>query len=210
MLLKIKSMDLTRKKHWEKVYETKQPNEVSWTQEIPKTSLDFIHSFNCPKTAKIIDIGGGDSKLVDCLIAEGYQNVTVLDISEKALERAKERLGEKAEQVTWIASDIENFEPKEKYDIWHDRAAFHFLTTKEQITKYLSIAKKAITGFLTIGTFSENGPKKCSGLDIKQYSENDLQSVLKDGFEKIKCITENHITPFNTTQNFLFCSFKHN
>jgi hypothetical protein len=202
-------MDITRKNHWEKVYETKQPNEVSWTQNVPKTSLDFIHSFNCPKTAKIIDVGGGDSKLVDCLLEEGYQNITVLDISEKALERAKKRLGEKAKQVTWIASDIVNFEPKEKYDIWHDRATFHFLTSKEQITKYLIIAKKAITGFLTIGTFSEKGPEKCSGLPIKQYSENDLQSVLNDGFEKIKCITENHITPFKTSQNFLFCSFKH-
>ncbi len=203
-------MNSTAKKHWETVYETKQPNEVSWTQEIPKTSLDFIHSFNCPKTAKIIDVGGGDSKLVDCLLDEGYQNITVLDISEKALERAQKRLGEKAKLVTWIASDIENFEPKEKYDIWHDRATFHFLTTKNQVTKYLLIAKKAITGFLTIGTFSENGPKKCSGLEIKQYSENELQTVLNDGFQKIKCITENHITPFNTSQNFLFCSFKHN
>lgn len=203
-------MENTNKNHWETVYETKQPNQVSWTQEVPKTSLDFIHSFNCPKNAKIIDVGGGDSKLVDCLLEEGYQNITVLDISEKALERAKSRLGEKANQVTWIASDIENFEPKEKYDIWHDRATFHFLTKKEQVTKYLSIAKKAINGFLTIGTFSDNGPEKCSGLQIKQYSENDLQSVLKDGFEKIKCITEDHLTPFNTKQNFLFCSFKLN
>jgi len=203
-------MNTSTKKHWETVYETKQPNEVSWTQEVPLTSLDFIRNFNCQKDAKIIDVGGGDSKLVDYLLEEGYKNITVLDISEKALERTKKRLGEKAEQVTWIASAIENFEPKEKYDIWHDRATFHFLTTKNQITNYLSIAKKTVTSFLTIGTFSEDGPKKCSGLDIKQYSENELQVALNTGFEKIKCITENHITPFNTTQNFIFCSFKPN
>lgn len=197
-----------RKEHWEKVYETKQPNEVSWTQEMPKTSLDFIHSYNLPKTASIIDVGGGDSKLVDYLLDEGYENVTVLDISDKALERAKARLGEKAAKVRWVASDITEFKPATTYDVWHDRATFHFLTTHEQIAKYLDIAKGAIRGYLTIGTFSENGPKKCSGLEIKQYTETQLQSELADGFQKIRCITEDHITPFNTAQNFLFCSFK--
>jgi SAM-dependent methyltransferase len=197
-----------KKQHWNIVYSTKQPNEVSWTQDMPTTSLNFIHSYNLPKTAKIIDIGGGDSKLVDFLLDEGYENITVLDISEKALERAKARLGEKSKVVEWVVSDITEFQANTTYDVWHDRATFHFLTSNEQIVKYLDTAKKAIQGYLTIGTFSENGPKKCSGLEIKQYTEPQLQDQLADGFDKIRCITEDHITPFNTKQNFLFCSFK--
>ncbi len=198
----------TKKEHWDTVYATKQPNEVSWTQEVPETSLNFIHSFNLPKTASIIDVGGGDSKLVDYLLEEGYENITVLDISEKALEKAKARLGSKSNKVNWVASDITEFQPGTTYDVWHDRATFHFLTTDEQIVKYLDIARKAINGYLAIGTFSENGPKKCSGLEIKQYNEPQLQEQLANGFQKIRCITEDHITPFNTAQNFLFCSFK--
>ena len=197
-----------KKQYWNTVYETKQPNEVSWTQQIPKASLDFIHSFNLPKTASIIDVGGGDSKLVDYLLDECYEDITVLDISDMALARAKERLGERSRKVKWIASDITEFQPETTYNVWHDRATFHFLTTQEQITKYLATARKAISGYLTIGTFSENGPKKCSGLEIKQYNETELQHQLENGFKKIRCITEDHVTPFNTTQNFLFCSFK--
>mgnify|MGYP003636882197 FL=1 len=201
-------MNLDRKKHWETVYETKNPDQVSWTQESPKTSLDFIHSFGLQKTAKIIDIGGGDSKLVDYLLDEGFENITVLDISAKSLEKAKTRLGEKANKVNWIVCDITEFEPNMTFDVWHDRATFHFLTTTEQISKYIKTAKKSVNGYMTIGTFSKNGPEKCSGLEIKQYNEDELTLQLKNGFNKIKCVTEDHVTPFNTTQNFLFCSFK--
>ncbi len=198
----------TRKEHWEKVYATRQRNEVSWTQELPETSLNFIHSFNLPKKASIIDIGGGDSKLVDYLLSEGFENITVLDISEKALEKAKQRLGEKAARVKWIVSDVVEFHPPIAYDCWHDRATFHFLTTPEEIKTYLATARKAVKGFVAIGTFSDKGPKKCSGLDVHQYCEEELQQQLTDGFEKIECVTEDHRTPFNTLQNFLFCSFK--
>ena len=201
-------MTLDKKKHWETVYKTKNSDQVSWTQETPKTSLAFINSFGLKKNAKIIDIGGGDSKLVDYLLDEGFENITVLDISAKSLEKAKNRLGEKAIKVDWIVSDITEFEPNMTYDIWHDRATFHFLTTTEQIKKYMKIARKSVTGFLTIGTFSQNGPEKCSGLEIKQYNEEELTSELKNGFDKIKCVTEDHLTPFGTNQNFLFCSFK--
>jgi SAM-dependent methyltransferase len=201
-------MQTPEKNHWEAVYETKTPKQVSWTQEIPKTSLDLIHSFGLKKTAKIIDVGGGDSKLVDCLLNEGFENITVLDISAKALEKAKNRVGKKAKNVTWVVSDITEYAPETTFDVWHDRATFHFLTTAEQVAKYMNTARKAVNGYLTIGTFSENGPTKCSGLDIKQYSEEALTAELKNGFEKIRCMTENHITPFQTTQNFLFCSFK--
>ncbi|MEP7263308.1 MAG: class I SAM-dependent methyltransferase [Bacteroidota bacterium] len=196
--------------HWDKIYATKRPDEVSWTQDIPKTSLDFVHYANLDKQANIIDIGGGDSKLVDFLLDEGFENITVLDISEQALTRTRLRLGDKANKVNWIVSDITDFHPTTSFDFWHDRAAFHFLTTETQIVKYLSTARQAVkeNGFVTIGTFSKDGPKKCSGLDIKQYDETTLTSELENGFEKIKCVTEDHITPFNTTQNFLFCSFK--
>ena len=195
------------RKHWETVYETKNPSEVSWTQEIPKTSLAFINSFGLDKMAKIIDIGGGDSKLVDHLLEQGFENITVLDISEKALEKSKIRLGEKSSKVAWIVSDILDFEPAEIYDVWHDRAAFHFLTTQEEIEKYKSIVKSSVDGYLVIGTFSNNGPLKCSGLEITQYNEEKLSSTFENDFEKIDSVLEDHETPFGTTQNFLFSSF---
>lgn len=201
-------MKLDRKKHWESVYETKNPDQVSWTQETPKTSLEFIHSFGLNKNAKIIDVGGGDSKLVDHLLEEGFNNITVLDISERAIAKAKNRLGKKANKVNWIVSDITEFEPHSSFDVWHDRATFHFLTTDQQIKKYIKIVTKCVSGYLIIGTFSSNGPRKCSGLDIKQYDKEELTMELKNGFDKIQCVTEDHLTPFNTTQNFLFCSFK--
>lgn len=196
-----------RKRHWENIYNHKSPDEVSWTQDVPKTSLDLIERFNLPKTASIIDVGGGDSQLVDFLLAKGYQDITVLDISAKALERAKARLGEKASWIKWIVTDITEFEIRQQYDIWHDRAAFHFLTADEQIDKYLNIVEKAVRKFMVIGTFSDFGPQKCSGLEIRQYSEQQLEQKLAKGFQKIRCLTEDHVTPFHTKQNFLFCSF---
>lgn len=200
-------MKENNKAHWEQVYQSKEPEQVSWTQNIPQTSLNFIHGFNLAKDASIIDIGGGDSKLVDFLLQEGYQNITVLDISEAALNKAKVRLGAKADNVKWIVSDITEFQPNEHYDLWHDRATFHFLTTPQQISAYLNIAANAVEQYLVVGTFSENGPEKCSGLPVKQYSETELQKALAKDFQKIKCITEDHPTPFNTLQNFVFCSF---
>lgn len=197
-----------KKNHWEAVYENKRPDQLSWTQEVPTTSLDFIASVGAIKTAKIIDIGGGDSKLVDCLLAQGFENITVLDISEKALDKAKFRLGANAEKVNWVVADITDYAPDSPFDIWHDRATFHFLTTTEQVSRYLATARQSITGFMTIGTFSTLGPTTCSGLPIKQYSEESLTASLKNGFAKIRCVLEDHQTPFNTTQNFLFCSFK--
>ena len=201
-------MSSNTKQHWETVYETKTPEQVSWTQKIPETSLNFINSFQLSKEAKIIDIGGGDSHLVDFLLEQGYTNITVLDISKKALQRAKERLGKKANLITWIVSDVLDFIPDTSYDIWHDRAAFHFLTTKNQIDTYISLTQKFVSRNLIIGAFSDNGPLKCSGLEITQYSKNKMSEAFNAGFESIKCIRETHQTPFKTTQDFVFCSFK--
>ena len=199
-----------RKKHWEEIYQTKQLNEVSWFQPIPETSLDFFKHFDVPTHAKIIDIGGGDSFLVDHLLAMGYQDITVLDISEAAIDRAKQRLGAKAESVKWIIADVATFSPTEKYDFWHDRAAFHFLTDEQEISNYIETAQQHMnsTGILVIATFSEQGPKKCSGIEIKQYSEMTMTQQMSPFFEKIKCITVDHKTPFDTIQNFVFCSFR--
>jgi SAM-dependent methyltransferase len=201
-------MKLERKKHWETVYGTKNLNQVSWRQEIPKTSLDFISSFGLTKSAKIIDVGGGDSKLVDHLLDEGFENITVLDISTKALNIAKKRLGIKADKVNWVVSDITEFETNTTFDVWHDRATFHFLTTSQDIEKYMETALKSVNGYFIIGAFSNYGPKKCSGLDIQQYTQKTLIDKLKNGFDNLKCVTEDHTTPFDTIQKFIFCSFK--
>jgi ubiquinone/menaquinone biosynthesis C-methylase UbiE len=171
--------------------------------------MNHIESLQLSKTANIIDIGGGDSNLVDALLDNGYENIWVLDISEFALERAKKRLGEKADKVHWIVSDITEFSTDIKFDFWHDRAVFHFLTEQENIDKYVALINNAIAdnGNFLLGTFSENGPLKCSGLEIKQYSENAMKQTFNQSFQAINCFTENHTTPFNTIQNFQFCGF---
>jgi SAM-dependent methyltransferase len=199
-----------RKKHWETIYTTKELENCSWYQPIPVTSLAFIEESGVTKISKIIDVGGGDSFLVDKLLEKGFSDITVLDISEAALEKAKQRLGDKAKQVKWIVSDAAGFSPTEKYDLWHDRAAFHFLTDPVEIDRYIKTVNDALVdnGTLIIGTFSENGPKKCSGIEIKQYSTENLSGVFEGHFKRMKCFNVDHPTPFNTTQNFTFCSFR--
>lgn len=199
-----------RKNHWENIYTTKELENCSWFQPTPVTSLEFIEKTNIPKYSKIIDVGGGDGFLTDSLLDKGYTDITVLDISETALERAKERLGNKADKVKWLVGDAANFAPPEKYDLWHDRAAFHFLTDQNDVNNYVATAKSAINdnGVLIVGTFSESGPKKCSGIEIKQYSGESLSKVFESGFKRINCVNVDHTTPFNSTQNFTFCSFR--
>jgi hypothetical protein len=171
--------------------------------------LDLIHSFNPSKSAKIIDIGGGDSKLVDYLLAEGFSDLSVLDISEAAIDRAKKRLGKKAKQITWIVQDVLDFKPKEQYAIWHDRAAFHFQTEEKTINSYLNLVSNAVSGNVIVGTFSTDGPTKCSGLDVKQYDEIGMKSRFESrAFTNILCKRENHMTPMGAIQNFVFCLFK--
>jgi SAM-dependent methyltransferase len=201
-------MESTLKAHWETVFETKQPHQVSWTQETPITSIAYFEAANLPKTAKIIDVGGGDSKFVDYLMANGFENITVLDISKKALDRAKARLGEVAQKVTWIESDINDFHPTETYDFWHDRAAFHFLTAAQPIARYAQIVATH-AHHIVIGTFSVSGPLKCSGLTIQQYDEVTMKHLFEGvGFTAEKCVNVDHTTPSGAIQNFIFCSFK--
>lgn len=198
------------KAHWENIYSTKPLNEFSWYQEVPQTSLDFLREFRIAKDAKIIDVGGGDSLFVDHLLSQGYTAITVLDISAHAIERAKQRLGEKAGQVKWIVANASKFVPAEQYDFWHDRAVFHFLTNEADIANYIDVIHKGLKkgGALVVGTFSEQGPKKCSGIEVHQYSEQSLTERLQEHFSKVRCISVDHVTPFNTVQNFVFCSFK--
>ncbi|MFL2614351.1 MAG: class I SAM-dependent methyltransferase [Candidatus Marisimplicoccus sp.] len=197
---------MSTRSHWEKIYLEKSPQEVSWTQDVPETSIEFFNDFKLSKTSPIIDVGGGESKFVDYLLEEGYQDISVLDISENAIKRAKDRLGKKSKNIKWIVCDINDFKPMKKYALWHDRAVFHFLTSDININKYVENVKLYSENFI-VGTFSTSGPKKCSGLDITQYNKS-LLSKLFEEFMAIKKIEHiNHITPFETTQNFIFCSF---
>lgn len=201
---------MDRKKHWEDIYQRKNTKEVSWFQASPITSLQFVKEFNLPKSANIIDVGGGDSFMVDELLKMGYRNITVLDISETAIKKAQQRLGKNSQTVKWIVADAATFQPAEKYDLWHDRAAFHFLTGKQEISNYVDTIRSFVKpgGYLVLGTFSEQGPTKCSGIRIQQYSESSMTGLLKAFFNKIRCITVDHKTPSNTLQNFIFCSFR--
>jgi 2-polyprenyl-3-methyl-5-hydroxy-6-metoxy-1,4-benzoquinol methylase len=197
------------KEHWENIYTTRNTQKVNWFQEKPKTSINFLSEFNLSKESKIIDVGGGDSLFVDYLVDNGYNNIFVLDISEKAIEKAKERLGSNSNKVTWIVSDITKFNYDIKFDYWHDRAVFHFLREENEIEEYIKNASNSLNkkAFLTIGTFSESGATKCSGIEIKQYSEKTLSERFEKDFDKIKCFEDVHITPSGDNQNFVFCSF---
>jgi len=200
-------MNFNAKSHWEDIYKRKMPNEVSWTQEIPQTSIDFIKSFDLPKNAEIIDVGGGESKFIDYLLSKGYENITVLDISKNAIEKAKTRIGVNSDKVKWVVSDINEFIPNNKFDFWHDRAVFHFLTNQKSILKYSKMVSSYARNFV-VGTFSTEGPKKCSGLDICQYDEISITKTFETpNFKKVESKRVNHETPFGTLQNFIFCSF---
>lgn len=202
--------NIDRKQHWEKIYQTKQLNEVSWYQPKPQTSLDFVSRYTVKKTDQIIDVGGGDSFLTDHLLELGYTNLTVLDVSESALERAKLRLGTNASKVNWIVADASDFQSSEKFDFWHDRAAFHFLTAESEIENYIETVNKSLNpeGILIIGTFSEQGPTMCSGINIRQYSERSLSDRFSKYFSKIESFTIDHQTPSGNIQNFVFCCFR--
>jgi SAM-dependent methyltransferase len=198
------------KAHWEAIYTKKGPEEVSWYQAMPKVSLDLFSEYRVPKCARIIDVGGGDSLLVDNLLFAGFTDVTVLDISGTALEKARERLGERKAEVHWIESDATTFDAPAPFDVWHDRAVFHFLTTEAAVDLYIERLAELLKpgGLLILATFSENGPEKCSGIPVHRYGEAEMVARLQKVCDRIKCFTVDHVTPFDTVQNFLFCAFR--
>ena len=201
-------MNYNLKLHWEKIYDEKNEDEVSWFQKETNESIKMIQSAGI-ENPKIIDVGSGRSKLLKNLIEIGYNHLTYLDISESALEKSKEFLGEQSNKVRWISKDVLSFKTDEKFDIWHDRAVFHFLNEENLIRKYIDLVEKNISesGHLIIGTFSENGPLKCSGLDVKRYSEKVIGKLFNRSFKLIDSFYYDHVTPFNTNQNFLFSHF---
>ena len=197
-------MKYDAKGHWKNVWTRKKSNEVSWYQEYPKTSIDLISSTNPSKDARIIDVGGGDSNLVVKLLDLGFKNITVLDISAKVLEKAKERLRERAEMVKWFECDIREFNTNATYDVWHDRALLHFLTSEEDLKNYVELTRKHVKegGYLILSTFSTKGPIMCSGLDTRQYSEESMKKLFSNGFEHVKSFEEEHVTPSGRGQIF--------
>ena len=197
-----------RKSHWENIYTHKSPEEVSWTQGKPVLSLSWIASLALPKDAPIIDIGGGESHLVDYLLAFGYTDLSVLDISKAALQNSQARLGDYAAKVKWIEADITTFQAKRTYALWHDRAVFHFLTQKRDIETYVQLVSTAVNQYMLMSTFSKEGPLKCSGLPITQYDADDLTANFTKDFQLLQQETEVHTTPFNTTQAFIYALFQ--
>lgn len=199
-----------RKQHWEKVFETKDTKKVSWYQPVPSLSLELIEEVRPTKETQIIEIGCGDSYLGDFLLENGFSNITLLDISEKALEAIKLRLQDKSGSIRFLAKDITGYSSPNSYDIWHDRAVFHFLTKESDIKKYVQNASESIKtgGYLIIGTFSNEGPKMCSDLQVQQYSEKELVLRFQNDFDLVRGFTENHTTPSGSIQNFLFCIFR--
>ena len=198
------------KNHWENIYSNKDENEVSWFQTVPKTSHQLIKKLNLESNDNIIDIGSGRSRILKILIDEGFNNISYLDISKEACKKSKIALGDDKSKVNWNVENVLNFKSKIKYNLWHDRAVFHFFTDRKDIEKYKEVAIKNISdgGYLVLGTFSINGPKKCSGLDVSQYSEQSLNQIFKSDFNLLESFYIDHQTPFDTTQNFLFCIFK--
>ena len=202
--------DVSRQSHWEKVYATKGESEVSWFQETPVTSLELIRLAGAIRTSGIIDIGGGASRLADGLVSQGFGDVTVLDLSAAALAAARSRMGDNANRVTWIAADVTSWEPSRTYDVWHDRAAFHFLTDPKDQAAYVARLRRALRpgGHAIIGTFALDGPERCSGLAVSRHDAGSLAATLGGGFELIDTRRHEHITPWGTSQRFQFSTFR--
>ena len=199
-----------RQAHWQKVYTTKGEQDVSWFQESPTISLDLIGATGAGVDASVIDIGGGASRLVDALLDQGYQDVTVLDLSEQALATAKARLGSRAAKAQWVVADVTTWQPSRSYDVWHDRAAFHFLTDPNDRAAYAERVKQTVGpgGHVIIGTFALDGPERCSGLPIVRHDAASIGAVLGHSFELVETRRHDHQTPMGTTQRFQFSRFR--
>ncbi len=201
---------IDRKAHWQGVYERKYEDEVSWYQARPALSLQLIANTGLGRDAAIIDAGGGASVLVDYLLDSGHADVTVLDIASAALEKARARLGERAAHVQWITADLLNWQPPRQYDIWHDRAVFHFLTASADRQRYVEVLKRALKpgGHVIIATFAPDGPEKCSGLPVQRHSPESIAAELGDGFELVEAADEHHITPAGKVQHFNYARLR--
>jgi SAM-dependent methyltransferase len=199
-------VDATSAGHWERIYQARSATEMSWYEPVPQASLNLIRATTLPVSAPIIDVGGGDSQLVDRLLGIGYSDVTVLDIASAALERARARVGPAAAPVEWITADITMFRPQRRYALWHDRGVFHFLVTPAEREQYLSVLTLALApnGHLILATFGPQGPTQCSGLPVRRYSEADLGVLLGPGFQLRRHSLEDHLTPTGQHQQFLW------
>jgi 2-polyprenyl-3-methyl-5-hydroxy-6-metoxy-1,4-benzoquinol methylase len=201
-------MNMDVRTHWQKIYSTKAPDQVSWYRPHLETSLALVARAACDHTASIIDVGGGESTLVDDLLEQGFQNVTVLDVSQAAIDVNKARLGERARGVHWIVADITQVELEPRvYDVWHDRAVFHFLTAQEDRTAYVRQVARSVRsgGCVIVSTFGPEGPTKCSGLDVVRYDADFRHDEFGERFRLVESSNEVHQTPFGTTQQFLYC-----
>lgn len=198
-----------RKNHWERVYQKQSPAEVGWYQAYPEVSLKLIKKACIDSSCRIIDVGGGTSKLSEHLLDRGYRNPTVLDISGKLIEKAKSQLGQKSISITWIEADVTKYSFDQQYDVWHDRAVFHFLTEAKEREGYTNSLYQALkpNGHLIIATFSPEGTPKCSGLSVVRYSPEGLQNELGDNFNLAESFIDKHITPSGAPQPFIFCRF---
>lgn len=199
-----------RTTHWQNVYATKGEAEVSWFQNSPTISLEMIRAANPDRNAAIIDIGGGESRLVDALLQDGYRDLAVLDLSANALEVVKKRIGTAASTIDWIVADVATWQPAKTYDVWHDRAAFHFLTDPWDRAAYVERLRTAIAagGQVIIATFAPDGPEKCSGLPVQRHDSASLSGELGPEFELVEARSEMHQTPWHSTQAFQFSRFR--
>jgi SAM-dependent methyltransferase len=201
---------VSRQDHWENVYTTKGENEVSWFQENPTLSLELMTLVGATPRTAVIDIGGGASRLVDFLVERGFRTVTVLDLSETVLAAAKARLGSWANQVDWVVADVTTWEPQQVYDLWHDRAAFHFLTDEHDRKAYVACLTKAVKpgGYAIIATFAPDGPERCSGLPVVRYDAESLGRALGGAFELVETRRHEHLTPWGSEQRYQFSVFR--
>jgi len=204
---------MNSKDHWEHIYGTKDAAQVSWFKPHLDQSVELITGLALNKDAPIIDIGGGASTLVDDLLNSGFTDITVLDISEGALRVSKNRLADRSRLIQWVAADITQADlPGERFALWHDRAVFHFLTQPSDRKKYIRLLGSSLQpkGYAAVATFSLEGPPKCSGLEVVRYSPSSLHAELGKGFRLISSVTEDHSTPFETVQKFVYCLFQKN
>lgn len=201
---------IARQEHWNEVYRTKAPSAVSWYQPAPEPSLRVLERFEVPNSASLIDVGGGASSLVDCLIERGWSDLTVLDIAAPALEVAKARLGASAKHVKWEVADITEWTPDRTFDVWHDRAVFHFLTSPDQQEAYRRALEAGVAthGLVIMATFAPDGPERCSGLPVQRYDAAMLSEALGPAFRLVDNWREEHTTPGGSKQAFNWCVFQ--